>query len=319
MTRPHAAVVYNPMKASRDDLRTLVAREQQRLSWTPSRWYPTDSDDSGRRAAQAAIAGSPAVLLVAGGDGTLRASAEAANNTNIPVAIIPLGTGNLLARNLGLPLKNLDASVSAAFSGTSGNIDVGVVQMTRPDGTRDRQVFLVMAGIGLDAEMAEHTNPTVKRWMGWAAYAAPIAKSVLVNRHFSMRYRIENGPALSSRAHTLIIGNCGTLAGRMLLFPEAVIDDGLLDLVLMRPGGRSRWAQIGARLTAQGIAKRTHLGRRIMRRAPAIQALTYAQGRQIDLRFETPHTLQLDGDTFGAVTSARFTVQPSALRICGLL
>lgn len=318
MISQHAAIVYHPAKISLERLRAVVDDAQSRYAWSDSRWYPTDRHDSGTRATRRALDAGATVVIAAGGDGTVRAIAEAMHGGDVPLAIVPLGTGNLLARNLGLPLGSLDAAVQSGFAGGFREIDVALAELRRPDGSIDRHVFLVMAGIGLDSEMAEHTSAAAKRRIGWAAYAGPIARSVLGNRHFSLRYRIDGQPVRSAQAHTLIVGNCGMLAGRMLLLPRAVVDDGLLDVVMMRPGGRLGWARIGTRLTVQGLAHRTRFGRRLMRSAPELHALAYARGRRFDVRFDVPHTIQLDGDSFGSITSARVTAIPSALRVCGL-
>lgn len=315
-SRPHAAVVYNPVKISIDHLRAAVEAERQRRSWAPTRWYPTDRDDSGMRAAQEALEAGPEVVIVAGGDGTLRAVAEILQGTEIPLAILPCGTGNLLARNLGIPLKDIPSVIRNAFAGSAQSIDIATATLQRAGGAREQHVFLVMAGIGLDAEMAEHTSATAKKHLGWVAYVQPITRSVLANRHFSLRYRIDGGPARTTRAHTVIIGNCGTLAGHMLLLPAAVVDDGLLDVVMLRPETLFGWARIGTRLTAQGVARFSKFAKHLLKRAPKMRALVYARGRQFDVRFDTPHTVQLDGDGFGAIIGARITVLPAALRIC---
>lgn len=120
--------------------------------WGESRWYETSSDDSGRRAAEEALAGDPTVVIVAGGDGTVRTVAEAVYETGTPLALLPAGTGNLLARNLGLPLNDVEGSVAAAFTGETRGVDVAVAELEDEDGTRRTRTFLVMAGIGLDAE-----------------------------------------------------------------------------------------------------------------------------------------------------------------------
>lgn len=319
MTAPHAAVVYHPEKISLDRLQTVVDEAQRQHGWACSRWYPTGREDSGKGAIRSALDSGAAMVIAAGGDGTIRAVAEVMHGTEVPLAIVPLGTGNLLARNLGLPLNSVEASVRSGFIGESRAIDVAVVDLRRSGGEVEQRMFLVMAGIGLDSEMAEHTSASAKRRIGWVAYAAPIARSVIANRHFSLRYRIDDQQAQSAKAHTVIVGNCGMLAGRMLLLPGAVVDDGLLDVVMLRPGKRFGWARIGTRLAAQGLAWRSRIGRRIMRRTPDLRSLAYARGRQFIVRFDVPHTIQLDGDSCGSITGARVSVLPSALRICGLL
>jgi diacylglycerol kinase family enzyme len=313
----HAAIVYNPVsRFPLDRVRGAIEAQERRHGWGQSRWYKTDRDDSGRSAAQEALAGGASVVIVAGGDGTVRAVAEVIHGTGTPLALLPVGTGNLLARNLGLPLGDISASVSAAFSGATRPIDVAVAELEDEAGARSSQVFVVMAGIGLDAQMAQNTNALAKRHLGWLAYVSPIAQSILANRLVQLRYRVDGGRARSARAHTIIVGNCGTLTGNMLLLPAAVLDDGLLDVVMLRPKGRFGWARIGTRLMVQGVAHRSRFGRSMLDLAPGLQALAYAQSRRFDVRFEIPHGVQLDGDSFGSIVAARITVRPAALQVC---
>ncbi len=313
--RSHAAIVYNPVKVPLDRLRRTVAAHEQQHGWVPATWHATSSADDGRQAAEDALAGRPAVVLVAGGDGTVRVVAEALQGSDIPLALLPFGTGNLLARNMRLPLADLDASVAAAFGGATRAIDVAIAELEDEHGTHRRHAFLVMAGIGLDAAMAEQTNALAKRHLGWVAYVPPIARSITANRLLQLRYRIDGGPARSARAHTLIVGNCGTLTGSMLLLPAAAVDDGLLDVVMLRPKNRAGWAGIGTRLTMQQLAHGSRFGARMLELTPDVRALAYAQGRQFDVRFELPHEVQLDGDGFGAIVRARITVAPGSLRV----
>ncbi len=292
-----------------------MAEHERRLEWAPTQWQETASDDGGRAAAEQAAAGGPAVVIVAGGDGTVRAAAEGLRDTGIPVALVPAGTGNLLARDLGTPLNDIPANVAAAFTGIDRMVDVGVAEVEDEDGVRSTHVFMVMAGIGLDARMAHDTSAIAKKRLGWFAYVTPIARSIIANRLFHLTYRIDGGRSRSTRAHTVIVGNCGTLTGNMLLIPAAVIDDGLLDVVIMRPGGRFGWARIGTRLTLQNAARRSRITRRWLSRSPEIHALGYVQGTQFEVRFEAPHAVELDGDPFGHVVRARISVGPGALRV----
>jgi diacylglycerol kinase family enzyme len=101
----------------------------------------------------------------------------------------------------------------------------------------------------------------------------------------------------------------------MLLIPTAKVDDGMLDVVMLRPKGRFGWARIGTRLTIQGVAHRSQFGRSMFRLAPDLRALAYAQGRQFDVRFQIPHSVELDGDSFGRVVRARITLRPGALGV----
>ena len=315
-TALHAAIVYNPVKVDLDELRAAVAAEEARSGWGPTRWYETSEDDPGARVTSHALATGPAVVISAGGDGTVRAVAEGLLGADTPLALLPSGTGNLLARNLGLPLNDVEASIRAAFGGASRAVDVAIAELEDAGGGRSQQVFLVMAGVGLDADMSENTSSEAKRRIGWLAYVTPIAGSIFAHRLSRVRYRIDAGPPQSARAHTIIVGNCGTLTGNMLLLPEAVIDDGLLDVVMLRPKGRMGWAAIAGRLTVQGVAHRSRLGRRMIRRTPDPRGLAYAQGTRFDVEFESERSVELDGDSFGPIKRARITIDPGALRVC---
>lgn len=316
MQSRHAAVVYNPVKVPLDRVRRAVEQQERLHGWDESSWFETSSDDSGARAAGEALACGPAVVIVAGGDGTIRTVAEAVYESGIPLGLLPGGTGNLFARNLGLRMNDIEGAVATAFAGTTRTVDVAVAELEDHEGCRSTRVFLVMAGIGLDAAMAQNTSALAKKRMGWMAYVAPIARSVIANRLFHLDYRVDGGRTRSARAHTVIVGNCGTLTGNMLLIPAAKVDDGLLDVVMLRPKSRFGWARIGTRLTLQGVAHRSRLGRRMLLLAPELQALAYAQGRRFDARFESPHGIELDGDSFGLVVRARITVRPGALHVC---
>lgn len=313
----HAAVVFNPLSAPVQEIQDALPSNETKAGWDATRWYRTDAGDSGIAAALSAVDEGAAVIIVAGGDGTVRAVAEAVHGTGVAVALVPAGTGNLLARNLGVPRGDVARCVAAAFSDRTRDIDVGVADLQGDQETARRtHVFMVMAGIGLDAEMAVNTSILAKKRLGWLAYVTPIARSVVLNRLFHVRFRIDGGHVRSSRAHTIIVGNCGTLTGNMLLIPAAVVDDGLLDVVMMRPGRRVGWAQIGTRLTLQSITRRSPWSRRMLDRAPAIRSLAYAQGARFDAHFDAPHEIELDGDSFGGVLRARITVRPGALRVC---
>ncbi|MEO7006261.1 MAG: diacylglycerol kinase family protein [Terrimesophilobacter sp.] len=315
VNRPVAAVICNPVNSDPTVLRAAIDQEADRNGWGPSLWFQTTVEDPGQNVTAEALALDPAILVVVGGDGTIRAVAEAAHDRALPLAVIPTGTGNLLARNLKLPLGDLAQSVRTVFAGVDTMIDVGRAEFTRDGGTTDRYVFLVMAGIGLDASMAANTDSRLKKRFGWIAYSDPIARSVFANKQIRMYYRLDNDRFRTIRAHTVIVGNCGTLTANILLLPDAKIDDGLLDVVVLSPKGVGGWLRIGVRLALHRFLHRTKSGKLALQLAPALRALQYAQARTLHADFGAPHKVQLDGDNFGLVTSVTISVQPGALTI----
>ncbi|WP_344776780.1 diacylglycerol/lipid kinase family protein [Gryllotalpicola kribbensis] len=214
------AVVYNPTKVDVGRLRLLLGEAESTAGFEAASWFETASSDEGRQAVADAEATRPSFVLVVGGDGTVRTVAEQLAGSGISLAVAAAGTGNLLVRALGLPVDDLPAAVKSAFGGGVHEIDVGHATLQHANGTVTSHAFLVMAGIGLDARMAAGTNPRLKKHLGWLAYADPIGRSVIANADLAIHYRLDGGRRHSTRAHTVIVGNCGTLTGGILLIPS---------------------------------------------------------------------------------------------------
>jgi diacylglycerol kinase family enzyme len=311
-----AAVVYNPIKVDLDTLKAAVDAAAQEAGWAETRWYETSEEDPGAGQAKQAVGEGAEVVLAAGGDGTIRAVAEGLQGTGVPIALLPSGTGNLLARNLDLALDNLDGSVRAAFTGVDREVDLGVVDLERPDGGRDKHVFLVMAGLGLDAQMLANTDPELKKKVGWLAYVQALWKSIRSGNYLRIRFKLDDEPARTLRVNTILIGNCGTLTGNVLLLPEAAIDDGVFDIVALRPEGLMGWLQIGVKIFWEnGVLRRSTVGRKILSMTKEVRTLRYMKGERIVIRPEGPQEFQLDGDPFGQITAVRATVDPRALEV----
>ncbi|HEX3680431.1 MAG TPA: diacylglycerol kinase family protein [Galbitalea sp.] len=311
-----AAVIYNPVKVNLKNLKAAVKLAESRAGWNRSHWFETSVLDPGGEVTKRALAEGADVVLAAGGDGTIRAVAEALRGTGVPLALLPSGTGNLLARNLALTLDDLAHSVDTAFTGTARLIDVGVVQAERADGSRNSYVFLVMAGLGLDAQMAANTNAMLKARVGWIAYIDAIARGVRENKSVKVRYSVDGGPQQSASVNTVIVGNCGLLPGNIQLLPDAVIDDGVFDIVALRPGGFIGWVQIYVKLVWEnGILRRSTVGRRIVSMSRDVRALRYLRGSDLTLRLERPEEFELDGDPFGEAIALKAHVDHLGLHV----
>ena len=312
----HAAVVFNPVKVDEEVLRRTVAGAEQDAGWGESRWYATSVEDTGAGQARLALDEGAEVVLAAGGDGTIRAVAEGLRGADVPIALLPSGTGNLLARNLKLSLDRMEESVLTAFTGVNRSIDIGVVEMEHPDGSRQTRAFVVMAGLGLDASMIANTNPEMKKRVGWLAYVGGIARSLKSDNAIRLRFKLDEEPSRSVRVNTVLIGNCGVLTGNILLLPEAAIDDGVFDIVALRPNGLIGWLQIGWKvLWENGVMRRSSVGRKLLRYTKEVRTLRYLKGAQIVLRPEDPHEFQIDGDTMGKVVAVRVRIDPLGLTV----
>ncbi|TFC90732.1 hypothetical protein E3T28_09820 [Cryobacterium sinapicolor] len=311
-----AAIVYNPIKVDLDRLRASVARAEALSGWPDSLWFPTAADDAGRQAARLALAQGASLVLVAGGDGTIRAVADVLRGSGVPLAIVPLGTGNLLARNLGLPLTNLDEATRVAFTGADKPIDVGVASVRTDDGALADHVFLVMAGIGIDAQMVVSTRPELKRAVGWLAYVDAVARVLPRVKPFLIRYSLNGRPHRPAHVSTILIGNCGLLPGNIQILPDARIDDGILDIAMLQPKGVFGWLAIWRRVTWEnGVLRRSAVGRRIIARTDSTTARVMTTLRAADIRIVVvePQEFEVDGDALGPVRSVSLFTDPLSL------
>ena len=197
-----AAVIYNPVKVDIDVLREAVTTEAAAAGWGESLWFETSVEDVGQGVTAEALKAGVDMIIVAGGDGTVRAIIEGVRGHDIPVALLPSGTGNLLARNLNMTLNDMPGSVTAAFSGNERPIDLGVIRIEREDKSRDEHAFVVMAGLGLDAKMITNTDEDLKKKAGWAAYVKAIVESLRDPDELHVRFRIDEATPKRATVHT---------------------------------------------------------------------------------------------------------------------
>jgi diacylglycerol kinase (ATP) len=311
-----AAVVFNPVKVDQRKLKAAVEAAEASAGWGSTLWFETTVEDPGGGVTAKAIEQGADVVLAAGGDGTVRAVAEALRRTGIPIALLPAGTGNLLARNMALTIGDMRHSVQTAFTGKDRAIDLGIVEAEREDGSRDTNAFLVMAGIGLDAQMVANTNPALKARVGWLAYADAIVRSLRDHNSVRIRYQVDGEAQRSASVNTVLVGNCGLLPANILLLPEAIIDDGIFDIVAFRPNGFLGWVQIWLKIVWEnGVLRRSTVGRRIISMSGEVRALRYLRGTEFILRLERPERFELDGDPFGEAVALKATVDRLGLLV----
>lgn len=311
-----AAVVYNPIKVDLELLRASVGAAEKTAGWGETIWFETSEDDPGELVTREALKQGIDVVMAAGGDGTVRAVAEALRGSGVPIGLLPSGTGNLLARNLSLTLDNLDESVSTAFTGDDRKIDLGAVEVQRENSERENYIFLVMAGVGLDAQMIANTNPDLKKKVGWIAYVDALRKSLLAGNRVNIRYNLDGQGNRTVRVHTVLIGNCGSLPGNILLLPDAAVDDGEFDIVALRPEGVIGWIQVWVKIVWEnGVLRRSQVGRKILSVTKEIRTVRYLKGKDLIMRFGGVQEFELDGDAFGEVIAIRATVDPLALTV----
>jgi len=300
---PLPAVVANPTKI--DDIDGELAwlsRRCTELGWQRPLWFETKIDEPGLAAARDAVGRGANAVLAYGGDGTVRAVAAGLERSGVGLGILPAGTGNLLARNLGIPVTNLEQAVEVALTGRQRPIDVGVIEIdvSGEDESPSRDVFMVMAGIGFDAEVMAAVEPALKEKVGWMAYVVAGAKQ-LRGRTTGIVIRMDDAEPVRRRVRSVVVGNCGELTGGVRLLPEAEVDDGWLDVVVVAPRRVVEWAAVVTSVLSRTRGRGRH---------PIVQ---HFRCRSVEIRAEKPLPIQLDGDPAGSARVMRATVDPLAL------
>ena len=288
------AVIFNPVKVS-DDFQEAMSRRLAAARWTDPIWLQTAEDDPGRSMAATAVEQQVDLVVAAGGDGTVRIVADGLANSGIPMGIVPSGTANLLARNLGIPMTEDDA-IDVALSGRTRTIDL--IKLSVDGGEPEH--FAVMAGMGIDAMIMDETNPELKDMIGTAAYFVAAAKA-LGRLPVPMRIRLDNRRPHRRRAMICVVGNVGGLLGNITLIPGAQPDDGELDVYVASPHRLTQWIRVFVRL--------------ITRRSNGQDRVDQWRGRRVEIRLDEPDTYQLDGDVVGELRRLVAEVQPQALSI----
>jgi diacylglycerol kinase family enzyme len=286
------AVVVNSARV-RDPARLhqACAAAAETAGWQPPLMLATTPDDSGAGQARAAIEAGAALVIVAGGDGTVRACAEALTGGTVPLAILPAGSANLTARALGIP-GPLGSALAVAFGGRNRAIDLG---------SADGAVFAAMAGIGLDAAVVGAAHRLAKRLAGWPAYAVAAAGQLL-RRPATFTIRVDDGEPQTRRAHCVTVGNSGALPGGFAVMPDARLDDGRLDVVVLAPAGLPGWAGVGYRIA---VGSRRDDGQ-----------LERFQATTVEIKAEGPKLpRQLDGEVIEMSSELSVRVLPGALLV----
>lgn len=293
--RYRAALVVNPTKT---DVRRLASTAEAICrfeGWNPPLVIETTPEDSGEGAAVRALDEEVDVVIAAGGDGTVRAVASALAETSTPMGIVPLGTGNLLSRNLDIVLDKTEWALRIALWGRNREIDVGTAK-TAADG--DSHIFTVMTGLGFDAAVMADTNDDLKSRLGWLAYVEAGSRK-LAGKPSHVKVTFDDDYRISARVRSVLGGNCGRLQGGIQLLPQAVIDDGMLDVLIVSPKSLGQWVGVLASIAGRRASRGLHTNIR------KCQKVVIESGEELDV--------QLDGDPIGQSGYLAMEVIPSAL------
>jgi len=284
-------VVFNPVARGREsDERRRATQEALDARGLEYTWLETTEQDPGTEMLRGALKEEPDLVMVSGGDGTVMACATALANSGVPLALLPAGTGNLLATNLHIP-RDLSGALEVALSGGSRTIDVG----SCPHGC-----FVVMAGMGFDAAMLRDADPKLKSRLGAVAYVVSGLKHVRAPAR-RVELRIDDEKPLYREAHMILIGNFGKLQGGLMALPDADPEDGLLTVAVVRAGTVAAWLKLLWRMF------RGHRGD-----DARVQTLS---ARRLQVTTEPAMPLELDGDVFEDSSSFSVEVIPAALEL----
>lgn len=311
-------IVWNPSKVGEAELRQAVDAALANTSAGPVPevlWFETTVDDPGQGATSAALHAGCTVIVAAGGDGTVRSVAGAlgaSDEASAELGIIPLGTGNLLARNLGIPLGDAEAAFTRILTGEARPLDLGETIISFADGSEERQPFVVMVGFGIDAQMIVETDDELKARAGWLAYVESLGRAANETEVVEFSLALDGAAARSETAHTLLVANCGTLQGGITLLPDASPDDGELDLLVLRADGVAAWLDTMRNMVWDNGLKRLFTG---AERAESSESTGHLRARSVRVELPGPHAFEVDGDEFERVTAFDVRILPAALRV----
>jgi diacylglycerol kinase family enzyme len=269
-----------------DELRRLLHRRG-----IEPRWYEVPKSKKAPKHVRRALEEGAELLFVWGGDGMVQRCAHEAAGTGATLAIIPAGTANLLASNLGIP-KDLEAAAAIGLDGTRRKLDLGII---------NGEHFAVMAGAGFDAAMIRDADAGLKDRIGRAAYVVTGAKNLhgnAVRAHIT----VDGDEFYDGDVSCVLAGNVGALFGGITVFPEAKADDGSLEFAVVTATNLFEWSRVLLRTVRSSPADSP-----LVRVVPA---------RSVRVRFDRPVPYELDGGDRPPTDRLKIDVEPLAVSVC---
>jgi YegS/Rv2252/BmrU family lipid kinase len=254
-------------------------------------WLETTREDPGQGVTRRAVAEGVDLVMAQGGDGTVMACVTGLAGGDVPLAVLPGGTGNLLATNFDIP-ADLDGAVEVALHGERRRLDVAAMGEDR---------FVVMGGIGFDAAMLAEADPRLKERLGAVAYVISGLRQVR-RRPARFRLRLDDRDPFARVGQGVLVGNLGRLQGGLPIMPDARPDDGLLDVAVLRTRTLPDWMRLAVRV--------------LLRRRRKDPELEVFRARRVEVRCDRPQPVERDGDPAGDADHVVVEVVPAALTLC---
>jgi YegS/Rv2252/BmrU family lipid kinase len=253
-------------------------------------WYEARSTKQIPDLVREAMAAGAETIFIWGGDGSVQRGVDVVAGSEVDLAILPAGTANLLARNLGIPI-DLTAAVDIGLGGDRRRLDVGVLNDER---------FAVMAGVGYDALVMREADDTLKRHLGQLAYVVSGTRATKMKSR-KVRVTVDDKLWFEGRATCVLLGQMSAFAGGIRVFPRSRPDDGLLDVGVVTAETPLQWARVLSRL--------------VVGRAAGSPFTQMTQGRLIDIKLSRRMAYEVDGGARKETKRLHASVEPGALLV----
>lgn len=286
------AVIANTEKLVKKDARAL-RRALADAGLDDVQWFEIERGSDAKKAAQKALKRDAQTVVVCGGDGSVRAAAEALVGSSVALGVVPSGTANLFATGLGLP-TDIDEIVKVITSGDRRSID---------SATCNGKTFNVMAGTGFDVGMLAQAEDDKER-MGTMAYVRAGVDQVRHRKLFDAKVTIDGTTFYDGEASCVLVGKLGSLKGGIKTFPDASPTDGQLHVAVVTAAGMREWASL--------------MVSAVLRKQQSSNHAEMSAGTAIEVTFDRKRRFELDGGVKGKAKKLDFEINPRSLVICAL-
>lgn len=285
----NAAVIVNPVSGQGRAKKFLpeIMAELEAAGLRP-RVYLTEQEGQATQYAANAVREGSRLVIAAGGDGTVSEIINGIARTDVRLGVIPAGTGDVLAKELGIPAHRPLEACKIIIKGKTKQIDLGQA---------DERHFVLMAGIGFDAQVVKEVDPKVKRLLKDLAYPLTGIKTLLTYKPSPLNITFDGR---STEGYFVVIGNARYYGGRFSITRQGEIDDGLLDVCVFKGNTTASFVRY-----VEGVITGTHL---------RFGDVDYYKAKHISVLSETPVFVQTDGEVIGK-TPMEFSIAPQALTV----
>ena len=253
-------------------------------------WFEVPKSKKAPKRVRQAIDEGAELLLVWGGDGMVQRCIDAIVDHDVTLGILPAGTANLLATNLGIP-HELEGALEVALRGRDRPVDVATV---------NGEHFAVMSGLGFDAQMIEGADSAAKEKLGKLAYVRT-GVGAMRSAPVKLRIKVDGTKWFKGDASCVLVGNVGTASGGLVVFSDAELDDGVLEIGVVTAEGTAQWLRV--------------LGRAARKQADQSPFVHTTRGKKVDVRLDKASLYELDGGSRSKVKRLRYRVKHHAITV----